>query len=121
MKKKIQRLNNPLSSYRTVSVQKMHEKVKQQEVQAAELVGGRAHGGSGASMYCKSDASSDVWQVECKQTGKLSLSIKTEWLKKIEREAEAKSKWPMMHFRFEEMPTDWIMVPRWVFEKLEVK
>lgn len=114
-KNKAKRLADPLSSFRSTRVQTMHEKVTRHEELAAQMVGGKRHAGSGASVHCKSDASSDVWQIECKQTEKASMSIKVEWLEKIQHEASMKQKWPMMSLRFQE--EDWVMIPKWVFEK----
>jgi hypothetical protein len=117
---KTKRLNDPLQSFRTVSVQSMHKNVIKQEEQAAAMVGGKRHSGSGSKIGHKSDASGEQWQVECKQTEKNSLVLKLEWLTKIQREAAAKNKWPMMHLRIEseaDVPSDWIMIPKWLFEK----
>ena len=111
---KAKRAADPLSSFRCVTVQSMHEKVTKQEEQSAAMVNGKRHAGSGASRHCKSDASSEIWQIECKQTEKQSLSIKLEWLEKIQTEASNKGKWPMLCLRMKE---DWVMIPKWVFEK----
>lgn len=117
------RLADPLSSFRSIRKQTPHLKVKNQEEESAAMVGGSRHAGSGASRYCKSDASSDEWQIECKQTEKQSMSLKTEWLEKIQHEAAGKGKMPMMHLRFtgmaKDIPEDWIMIPKWVFERIQ--
>lgn len=117
MTKKTQakRAADPLSSFRSVSMQTMHDKVTKQEEQSAAMVGGKRHAGSGASRHCKSDASSEIWQIECKQTEKESMSIKLDWLKKIQIEASNKQKWAMMCIKIQD--EDWVMVPKWIFEK----
>jgi hypothetical protein len=98
------------------------ERVKDQEEDAALVVGGRRHPGSGAFTGLKSDASGKDFQVECKQTEKRSLSLKAEWLEKINREAMGRGKEPMLHMRFLSMdpdtPQDWVCVPEIVWRKL---
>lgn len=92
------------------------------ETEAAKLIGGERHRGSGASVWKKSDASSEQYQMECKQTGNDSISIKWEWLEKITLEAAGQGKTPVMHLRFlRESPTtskDWVMVSGAEFERL---
>lgn len=113
--KKNKRSADPLASFRSVSVQSLQKKVLAQEEKAAAMVGGKRHAGSGSSRYCKSDASSDRWQIECKQTEKESLGVKLEWLEKIAREAVNKQKWPMLCVKIQ--AEDWVMIPKWIFEK----
>ena len=96
-----------------------------QETEIAELVDGRRHNGSGASMYSKSDGSSARYQIEAKQTKHSSISIKLEWLIKITREAIAKVKIPLLSVRFlnigfkdHGVESDWIMMPLSEFKHL---
>jgi hypothetical protein len=93
-----------------------------QENDMADMVGGKRHSGSGSSPYLKSDASSDHYQIEAKQTEKKSISLKMDWLKKIYYEAVGRHKQPMLTIRFLNMPIDvdrdWIMIPKTEFEEL---
>jgi hypothetical protein len=125
MPKKIKqsRQDDPLFSYMTV--QKLHkssERVLLQENAAANLVGGKRHAGSGSIKTYKSDASSEFWRIECKQTEKDSMGLKVQWLEKITREALSTNKKPMMHLRFQntavDVAKDWILMPEWVFKAL---
>jgi hypothetical protein len=114
---------DPLYSMMQVrKVHNMHERTVIQEHNAANLVGGKRHSGSGASIFCKSDASSDIFQVECKQTEKKSMAIQLEWLEKIQLEAIGKRKKPLLHLRFDAAsvgtPKDWVCIPQWVFERM---
>ena len=117
------RTKDPLYSMMQVrKVHNMHERTVSQEHDAANLVGGKRHKGSGSSIFCKSDASSSAFQVECKQTIKKSMVIQLEWLEKIQREALGKTKKPLLHLRFDaaasDTPKDWVCIPRWVFERM---
>jgi hypothetical protein len=121
-KKKTER--DPLYEFMTVRnrQQTSKESVLDHEHEAASLVGGVRHGGSGSSSYRKSDASSDDYQVECKQTAKKSISLKLEWLQKITQEALSRGREPMLHLRFIELngdcPSDWVCVPVDVWRRL---
>lgn len=94
----------------------------QQEVEAAEMIGGRRHSGSGASDYRKSDASSSDLQLEAKQTVQRSMALQVSWLEKISREAGAERKAPMMHLRFlaaaPDTEKDWVVLPASVFKAM---
>lgn len=92
-----------------------HDSVFRHEEQAAELVGGKRHKGSGSVHGHKSDASSEDFQIECKQTEKESISIKLEWLDKISREAFGRGRKPLLHIRFLQADgimnqKDWILI-----------
>jgi hypothetical protein len=95
-----------------------------QEEDGARVIKGKRHVGSGAIPGLKSDASSDVWQQEAKQTAKKSMSLKLDWLYKISFEAKQQRKRPMMHLRFTEIPEgmaveqDWVVIPAAVFAKM---
>lgn len=91
--------------------------VTEQEEDAAELIGGQRHAGSGALSDLKSDASSDEWQLEAKQTKAKSFRIELSVLDKIVREARTQDKAPMVHIRFTDIPEhnhivpeDWILI-----------
>lgn len=100
-------------------------RVTKQEEDGANLIGGRRHIGSGAIPGLKSDASSKRWQQEAKQTEKMSIGIKVEWLDKITREARTQDKKPMLYIRFISLPSwcvlekDWVMIPATAFGEME--
>lgn len=117
-RKKADRKNDPLSKFRQFS-RREDPTVLRQENDAAALVGGRRHAGSGSSAWKKSDASSEQYQVECKQTEKASISLKLEWLEKLLAEAMPLGKWPLLHIRFLiGSEKDWVLMPESVFRKI---
>ena len=125
MKKKNQKDRDPLYEFMTIRnkpSQSSQQTVLRHEKEAASLVGGVRHRGSGASAYRKSDASSDDYQVECKQTKKKSIGLKLEWLQKITSEALSRGREPMLHIRFLETssdcPGDWVCVPADLWRRL---
>jgi hypothetical protein len=113
---------NPLASFMRLRPQSSNEKVEDHEHDAARVMGGVRHVGSGRLVGLKSDASSDDFQIECKQTSKQSLSVTLEWLEKISTEAMGRGKVPIMHFRFLEAPPqvskDWVLVPEWQWKRM---
>jgi len=120
MKKK---RDDDLAQYRRVVRRNVEEspreRVKRQECEAAELIGGRRHAGSGALATLKSDASSVQFQCECKQTEHESMILRSDWLEKISREASECQKLPMLHIRFTgSKNSDWICIPEFVFKRL---
>lgn len=100
------------------------DRVGEQEDRTADLIGGHRHVGSGAIDDLKSDASSELWQAESKQTRARSFSVKLEMLEKIHQEARTQGKRPMVHLLFTDVPNhmtvceEWVMVPAPVFEKM---
>lgn len=96
--------------------------VRKHEDEAAKVIGGERHAGSGASPWLKSDASSETYQLECKQTAHASMTIQWGWLEKISMEAAGQGKTPALHVRFlRENPgvsKDWVMLPAAEFERL---
>ena len=99
--------------------------VTEQEEDGAALIGGRRHVGSGAIPTLKSDASSDRWQQEAKQTRAKSINLTLKWLDKICREARLQDKAPMLHVRFTDIPEgnvaddDWVLIPAKAFAKMD--
>ena len=95
---------------------------KKQERSIAALIGGRRTPLSGASDYAKGDAKGKVYLAEAKETAKGSYSLKQAILAKIDQEAMAQDRYPMLTVRFLNMPPlaskDWVMVPKYVFEAL---
>ena len=65
-----------------------HFSAKQEEA-VAKATGGRRSKNSGASMFDKSDVSTDKFNLECKtkMTHSDSISIKREWFEKNKQEA----------------------------------
>jgi len=104
---------------------RLRKKVTEQETDGAALIGGRRHRGSGSVEKLKSDASSDRWQQEAKQTSHQSFRLTVDVLDKITREARAQHKYPMVYLRFTNMergkvaPDDWVVIPAEVFTILE--
>lgn len=104
--------------------QRLRDSVREQEDDGAELIGGQRHVGSGAIADLKSDASSERWQQEAKQTRAASISLTVAWLDKITREARVNDKRPMMHLRFTNLPddvvagADWVVIPADVFYEM---
>jgi hypothetical protein len=95
---------------------------KAQERRAALLIDGKRQPMSGADERAKGDASGERFLAEAKQTAKQSFSIKQSWLEKIDREAMAVNKWPILTVQFLNMdklaPKDWVMLPDWLFKEL---
>lgn len=100
--------------------------VKRQEKRAGKLVGGRRRSGSGSNPLAKGDFVSRDVLGECKQTGKKSFSVTRVMLAKLEREAIAEGKAPVLHLEFlgpspaaaKDLTLSWAMVPEWYFSEL---
>lgn len=120
MKSKREKKDDPLAVYRN---SRAKDSVLDQEQKAAKSIGGVRHGGSGANQWRKSDASSDRYQLEAKQTANYSFSVKLEWLEKICFEAYGRGRIPLLHLRFlaasQGTEQDWIMMPVSEFEGLK--
>lgn len=129
MKKKKNKPLSPLGALRrlkSADERSTHATVLEHENDAAALIEGDRHRGSGASMYRKSDASSERYQLEAKQTEKKSLSLKAEWLIKITKEAIAQRKVPLLSIRFLNIrevlvDNDWVLLPASEFRELMEK
>lgn len=65
-----------------------------QEKRVAKQLGGKVNSNSGATDFYKGDVSTDKMLIECKTTVKevKSVSIKKEWLKKLDEEKFAMGK-----------------------------
>jgi hypothetical protein len=85
-----------------------------QEDEGAELIGGKRHIGSGAISGLKSDASSEIWQQEAKQTGGKSFRLSLDVLSKITSEARRQDKKPMLFLRFTDIPDEMVVDDDWV-------
>ena len=67
---------------------------KKQEDRIAKVVGGKVNANSGATSFFKGDVRTDHLLVECKTSTKVvkSVSIKKEWLEKLNEERFAMGK-----------------------------
>ena len=99
-----------------------HQTVRAQETDAAALVHGKRHAGSGCLDGLKSDGSSERYQIEAKQTEHRSLGVTLAWLQKLSMEAYGRGREPMLHVRFLQAPVgvdqDWVMVSAREFRRL---
>ena len=68
----------------------------------ARTLSGRVQAASGALPGNKGDVLSEDYLVECKRTDKASLSIKKEWLEKIDQEAAAVNKEFVVHIEIQD-------------------
>jgi len=99
-------------------------RVREQEDEGARIIGGERHVGSGAISDLKSDASSEEWQQESKQTAAKSFRLTLDVLEKITREARTQGKKPMVFLRFTDIPEemvveeDWAIVPKSCYEEM---
>ncbi len=67
------------------------------------------------------DVISDKFLVECKlrgSSGKKHISIEKEWLKKIEKEAQALAKFPLLVFKYKNDKSDYVILNLKDFIKL---
>lgn len=119
--------DDPLREFRSRNVSKgpvvsTYQTTKSQEEEAAAMVGGHRHAGSGSFDTLKSDASSDRYQIEAKQTKHAQIALKLEWLSKISYEAYGKGKVPFLHVRFlntePSIEKDWVVIPQSEFKAL---
>lgn len=96
--------------------------VKNQEKDFAKTLGGKRQKMSGAHPDYKGDVLSEEFLGEAKQTANKSLTIKEDWLVKIDNEAMACNKMPIMSLKFLNMnlktPNEWYLMPKYVFEIL---
>ena len=80
---------------------------KKQEKHVAKQLGGRVQPNSGATPFLKGDVTTQDWLIECKTqlTSKQSITIKKEWLDKLEEERLAMRK-PNMTLAFNFGPNE---------------
>lgn len=99
-------------------------KSRKQEDRVAKKVHGRRQPGSGSipSEHLKGDIKHDDFLIEAKRTNAKSLSVKGDWLLKIEDEARLLDKIPALSIEIGGIPPtiekDWCMIPMSVFDKL---
>lgn len=93
-----------------------------QEKQVAKELGGKVQPNSGATPFLKGDVViGSEWLVECKTqlTSKKSVTIKKEWLEKLEEERFAMRKSDsVLAFNFGPEESLYYILPHKVFKKL---
>lgn len=118
---------------------------KKHEIRVADKLGGKRLPVSGAKPFSKYDQRRDFlfgcggadphgtacgdlstkdFHVEHKRTECASMSIQREWLDKVEEGARKTGKNPAVVVTFEvdlQRPTDWVLIPMEVFERLRKK
>lgn len=99
-------------------------KSRRQEERVAKAVQGRRQPGSGSipKAHLKGDVKHTDFLMEAKRTDAKSISIKGEWLLKIEDEARLLDKFPALTLEIGGIPDtiekDWCLMPKSVFERL---
>ena len=91
-----------------------------QEKQVAKVAGGKVVANSGATPFNKGDVRNEKCLFECKtsMTEKKSISIKREWLDKLEEEAFAMRKdYPVLVFNFGELTDNYYVINERTFKK----
>jgi|NGEPerStandDraft_6_1074524.scaffolds.fasta_scaffold51222_3 hypothetical protein len=103
-------------------IESNHRTVKKQESKLAKIIEGNRQPMSGANDKFKSDATSKRFHCEAKQTQNSSISMKLAWLTKIDKEADAVNKYPLLDILFlnapPRVPNEWIAIPMYVFDLL---
>ena len=93
-----------------------------QEKYVAKKLGGRVQPNSGATPFMKGDVVMDNWLLECKtqMTDKKSITIKKEWLDKLEEERFAMRKPNMaLVFNFGPGQENYYVINEKTFKQLE--
>lgn len=93
-----------------------------QEKAVAKAVGGRQSKNSGATMFDKSDVSTDKFNLECKTktTHSESISIKREWFLKNKEEAMAMNKpYSAVVFNFGPDEENHYIIDEYLFKELQ--
>ena len=110
----------------------MTNETRKQEKDFASQLGGKRKFRSGADPGSKwmsgspigggIDVESDRFVGECKQTDQKSMSIKAEWIEKLERQAISKGKMAVFHLQFgtirSPFTSKWCMIPEDVFLRI---
>lgn len=92
-----------------------------QEKQIANFLGGAVTPGSGGTKFGGGDIITDTMLIEAKTvtTEKLSISLKKEWLDKVEEQAFEQGKYmSAVAVRFEPHGTDYYVVNETVFKSM---
>lgn len=93
-----------------------------QERATAARISGEVQRGSGATENHKGDVVTDDWMIENKTTMHASISVKGEWLSKLQRESDIAGKTPALEVEIrgiEDLVTEkqWVLIPASVFAK----
>ena len=98
------------------------KKSKTQETRVAKELGGRTQPGSGAFEHFKGDVKTPDYLMEAKRTDKNSITVKGEWLSKIDHEAINAGKKPALVIEIGGMTgfteNEWVAIPLSDFKKL---
>jgi hypothetical protein len=96
---------------------------KAMERRIAKLLGGRRIPLSGSLFSMPGDVITDRFLVECKlrgSSGKKQIAIEKAWLTKIEKEAKAQGRIPLLVFKYKNDKSDYVVLNLKDFLKLEV-
>jgi hypothetical protein len=98
------------------------KKSQVQEKRIAKELGGKTQPGSGAFEHFKGDVKLSDYLIEAKRTDKQSITVKAEWLSKIDHEAINVGKIPALAIELGSMngftENEWIAIPMSEFKKL---
>ena len=97
---------------------------KKQEESVAKVTGGRRSKNSGATMFDKSDVSTDKFNLECKTktSHSESISIKREWFEKNKQEAMFMNKpYSAIVFNFGPDEENHYIIDEYLFQFLQEK
>lgn len=98
------------------------KKSQVQEKRIAKELGGKTQPGSGCFDHFKGDVKLDDYLIEAKRTDKNSITVKAEWLSKIDHEAINVGKTPALVIEIGGMngftENEWIAIPMSEFKKL---
>jgi hypothetical protein len=91
-----------------------------QEKKVAKSLNGRKTANSGATLFSKGDVATKYFLIECKTsiTQKQSMSIKKEWLEKIEEEAFSMGKpYSTLAFNFGDNGENYFVIKEKLFKQ----
>ena len=93
---------------------KRHSHGQRSERKTAKRLDGRSRPGSGAVEGAKGDIDLPAFLAENKTTEHKSLSLKLDWLEKIDREAREEGKSPALSIQFVDKMGNPLRFGRWV-------
>ena len=93
---------------------KNHKHGQKSEKKTAKRIGGQARAGSGSIDGHKGDITLPEFLVENKSTEHRSLSLKLDWLEKIDRESREEGKSPAVTIQFVDKNGNSVKRGRWV-------
>lgn len=113
-----------MSKYSNANQPKIGHVGRVSEAKVAKKLAARLTPASGALAGAKGDMSVNNYLIEAKSTVKRSLSLKLDWLEKINHEALSTGKVPALSVRFtteygdEVRGGNWVMIPESEFKEL---